>query len=89
MRVCGRLLAVPGPRLALDGRATRGPRDARAARRCAPRQNADHWGVKVISAVPTAGPWCGERDGRWTTREIEVFPGGRLSQLDARFSDQL
>lgn len=39
-----------------------------------PGQNAEDWGVETLSAVPTAGPWREERDGRWTARESIPVP---------------
>ena len=38
-----------------------------------PGQNAHDWSVETLSAVPTAGPWCEERDGR-TAWERESVP---------------
>ena len=75
MHVCGGQFAVPNPRHALDLQAARGPRNARAARRCAPcGQNADDWGDETLTAVPTGGPRCEERDGWPTAGKSVVVP---------------
>ena len=55
---------------------THGPRDAHAARRCAPLpgKNAEDRAAETPSAVLTAVPWCEGRGGRWTARESVPVP---------------